>query len=135
MALIGLVASLASPTLFSYWRAAKLSAGAVELQTVLNRGRHEAIRRNDSVCVEHVGARIRLRLSTCGGSVITVPGTDASGWFTLVNDIEVSGNTASVAFTYLGAASVPGQYTVRNRAYTAHTTTVSVGSSGRVTVP
>jgi len=135
VALIGLVATLASPTLFSYWRAAKLSAGAVELQTVLNRGRQEAIRRNDSVCVEHVAPRIRLRLSTCGGSVITLPGTDGNGWFALVNDIEVSGNTANVAFTYLGAASVSGRYTVRNRAYTAQTTTVSVGSSGRVTIP
>lgn len=135
MALTAIVATMASPTLVSYWRAAKLAAGASELQTVLNRGRQEAIRRNDSVCVEQVGLRVRLRLTACGGAVITLPGTDANGWFTLANDIDVTGAAANVTFTYLGAASTAGQYTVMNRTHAGQTTTVTVASSGRVTIP
>jgi prepilin-type N-terminal cleavage/methylation domain-containing protein len=136
VAIIGTLAAVATPALLSYWRASKLGAGAAELQTVLGRGRQEAIRRNDAVCVEHAAGRVRLRLSTCGaGPVITLPGTDGNGWFTLANDVEVAAATASVAFTYLGAASTPGRYTVRDRASTAQTVTVTVAASGRVSIP
>ena len=133
--IISIIVAIGVPTLVSYWRAARLSAGASEVRTLLNVARQEAIRRNDSVCVEYLGLRFRLRQTNCGGTALTLPGTDGNGWFTLANDIEVSGTTANVVFSYLGGVATPGQYTVRDRTGTAQTTTVTVLTSGRVTIP
>lgn len=134
MAMTGLLVALLVPSLVSYWRASTLTAGAQELQAILNSARQLAIRQNTTVCVERSGTRVRFRTGGCGGTIWTGPGTDADGWMHLGNDVEVASNTASVEFNYLGAATTGGTYTVRNP-IDAGTLTVTVAASGRITIP
>lgn len=135
--ILGLAAIVALPSLLSYWRAATLTAGAQELQTVLNSARQLAIRQNTSVCVERSGPRVRFFTNgACAGGVWVGPGTDGSGWIGLANGVEITASPgAPVVFTYLGAATPAGTYTVRNPTNTAQTLTVTVAASGRVTIP
>src|ERR671930_2144930 len=63
MVVVGIVAVLAAiglPTLLSYYRASTLTAGAQELQAILNSGRQLAISRNGWVCVQQAGTRVRF---------------------------------------------------------------------------
>lgn len=134
MAMIGILAVLAAPTLISYWQASSLQAGARELASAVNLGRQLAISRNTTVCVEVTGTNIRLRTGGCGGTIWTGSGTDGAG----VIRISDPGNlnittTANVVFTNLGAASTAGTYTVTNPVNN-QTRTVVVSGSGRVTV-
>lgn len=136
IAIIGLMTAASVPFLLSYWRAATLTAGAQEVQTLLNSARHLAIRQNQSVCVTQGGNnQVRFLVGSCAGAAWVGPGTDTNGWLTLANSVEVSAATANVVFTYLGAASTTGQYTVRNPVDAAQTLTVTVAASGRVTIP
>jgi len=52
VAILGLLAAIGVPYLVSYWQASTLTAGAQELQTILNGARQLAIRNNTSVCVK-----------------------------------------------------------------------------------
>ena len=135
VAIIGLVTAIAMPFFFSYWKSATLKAGAEELATLLNVARQLAIKDNTSFCVarESSGTRIRYEQASCGGTAWTGPGTDSSGWIRLANSVEVSAATASVIFTYLGAASPGGTYTVRNPTDNS-TMSVVVAASGRVSI-
>jgi prepilin-type N-terminal cleavage/methylation domain-containing protein len=141
MVVVGIVAVLAAiglPTLLSYYRASTLTAGAQELQTILNAGRQLAINRNAWVCVEQAGTRVRFRPATaannCTGPPWTGPGTDSGGWMTLTNGVRITAATANVIFNYLGAAAQTGTYTVQNPTNNG-TTTVTVVASGRITIP
>lgn len=138
-AIVGVLAVIASPFLLSYWRASTLESGAREVQTILNTARQLAIKQNTSVQVLNDGTRVQLQFRQVVGGVATWvnsvgPGTDSNGWMTLNNGVQVTGSTANVAFTYLGAASPAGTYTVRNPA-DGRTITVTVATSGRVTIP
>ncbi len=136
MSIIGVMAVLAFPLLMTYWRASTLEAGARELQSVLNDARQLAIKENTNVCVTNDGTRVQLHVGTgnpCGGTAWTGPGTDASGWIRLANSVQVTGSTANVTFTYLGAASPAGTFTVRNPA-DGQTVCVVVATSGRLTI-
>lgn len=135
VAIMGTLMALSLPFFLRYWQSATLKAGAEELATLLNVARQLAIKDNGSVCVvrESSGTRIRYEQASCGGTAWTGPGTDASGWIRLANSVEVSAATASVVFTYLGAASPGGTYTVRNPANSA-TMSVIVAASGRVSI-
>lgn len=136
LAVIGLFSLATTPFLLSYWRAATLTSGAQELQTILNSARQLAIRQNQSICVSRgTNNRVRFLVGGCAGTAWIGTGTDANGWLTLANSVEVSATTADVVFTYLGAASTAGQYTVRNPVNTAQALTVTVAASGRVTIP
>ena len=140
MVVVGIVAVLAAiglPTLLSYYRASTLTAGAQELQAILNTGRQLAIGRNRWVCVEQGGTQVRLRPSTaqdCNGNPWTGAGTDGNGWISLTNGTQVTGAAPSAIFNYLGAAPQVGSYTVRNPMNNT-TTTVTVVASGRITIP
>ena len=59
VAVIGITAALTIPLLVSYWHASTLTAGAQELQAVLNNARQMAIRQNTSVCIERSSNRVR----------------------------------------------------------------------------
>lgn len=135
LAVIGLMVALGAPTLISYWQASTLTAGAQELQAVLNSARQLAIRENTAVCVERSGNQVRFRLGGCAGTIWVGAGTDTNGWMRLSNGIEIVSSTANVVFSFLGAATPAGTYTVRNPANTAQTQTVTVAASGRVTIP
>ena len=133
VAVIGIVSVLATPAFISYSQAARLKGGAQELATILNQGRQLAITRNTTACVVQAGNKVRIRISSCTGTIWTGPGTDGSGWFTLTEDVRVSAATASVIFTHLGTASTAGTYTVLNP-QTNRTLSVIVALSGRITI-
>ena len=77
--------------------------------------------------------QVQFLTGGCAGTVWTGPGTDANGWFTLQNNVQVSSATANVVFNYMGAATTSGVYTVRNP-INSGTMTVTVALSGRVTI-
>lgn len=134
-AIFGVFAVVALPSFLSYWRASTLTAGAQELQALLNGGRQLAIRRNTTVCVEQGGMKVRYRVGGCTGTVWTGAGTDADGWFTMANGVEVTQTTADVVFNHVGAANPAGTYTVRNPVEPGRTLTVTVAASGRISIP
>ena len=133
IAIIAVITAVSMPSFVTYWQAATLKAGAQELATILNRARSVAIAQNGSVCVSQVANRVRLLTGGCAGTVWTGPGTDGNGWFTLQNNVNVSGATGNVVFNYLGAAPAAGTYTVQNPV-TNQTMSVMVARSGRITV-
>jgi len=133
LAAIGIMSAIAIPAFVTYWQAQAIRAGALEVISVLNRGRQLAITNNTTVCVAQNTNRVRLELNVCGAAPVpwTGPGTNGQGWFTLANNTQVI-NNPGVAFTRLGGAAPAGQYTVQvnNRQ-----TTVTVAASGRITSP
>lgn len=133
VAIIGVVSILATPAFISYSQAARLKGGAQELAAILNQARQLAINRNAPMCVRNDGNKIRFRTNSCAGTVWVGSGTDASGWFTLTENMRVSGATADVVFTHLGTASTAGIYTVQNTG-TGRTLRVTVALSGRITI-
>jgi Tfp pilus assembly protein FimT len=134
VAILGLLAAVGVPYLISYWQASTLTAGAQELQTILNGARQLAIRNNTSVCVNQNTTGVQYVTGGCGGTVWKGAGTDTNGWFPLVNSVTITNSTANVIFTYLGAANPAGTYTVKAPS-NAQTLTVTVAGSGRVTIP
>jgi Tfp pilus assembly protein FimT len=133
VAVIGIVSILATPAFISYSQAARLKGGAQELATIINQARQVAITRNTTTCVIQSTNKVQVAVNTCAGTIWTGPGTDASGWFTLTEDVRVSAATANVVFTHLGTASTAGTYTVLNPA-TNRTLHVIVALSGRITI-
>jgi prepilin-type N-terminal cleavage/methylation domain-containing protein len=133
VAIIGVVTVVATPMFLTYTQAAKLKGGAQELATIINQARQLAITRNTTTCVLQGANKVRFAVGTCAGIVWTGAGTDASGWFALPDELQVSAATASVVFTHLGTASTAGTYTVRNPADNK-TLSVVVALSGRVTI-
>jgi Tfp pilus assembly protein FimT len=133
VSVIGIVSVLATPAFLSYSHAARLKGGAQELATIINQARQVAITRNTTSCVLQGGNKVRIRVGGCAGTIWTGAGTDASGWFTLTEDVRVSAATASVVFTHLGTASTAGSYTVLNP-QTNRTLRVTVALSGRITI-
>lgn len=133
VAVIAIITAVGVPYFVSYWRNATIRAGAEELTTVLNGARQLAIAQNRNVCVVRDTTRIRYRFDTCTGTPWTGAGTDASGYITLANQVQVTAATANVIFNYLGAASPGGTYTVQNQT-DGRTLSVIVAASGRITV-
>jgi Tfp pilus assembly protein FimT len=139
--ILGILAVLAAPTLFSYIQTSALQAGARELVTAINLGRQLAIARNTTVCVELTGTNplgeaegIRLRTGGCAGTIWTGPATDSTGLIKVSDPgTLLIRTTANAVFTNLGAASTVGIYTVRNPV-DSKTRTVTVEASGRVSL-
>jgi Tfp pilus assembly protein FimT len=132
VAIIGIIMAVSMPLLLSYWRTSTLKAGAEEMSAILNSARQLAIKENTSVCVTNDGTRVQYHVATCGAAAWTGVGTDGSGNMRLANNVMVSGGT-NVVFTYLGAASTAGTYTVTNPA-DGKTMSVIVATTGRVRI-
>jgi len=75
--------------------------------------------------------RVRYRIGSCAGPIWTGPGTNASGFIRLGNDIQASGD--NVVFTYIGTATTTGTYTVTNPR-DGKTLTVVVTAAGRISI-
>jgi Tfp pilus assembly protein FimT len=133
VAIIGIIMAVSTPVFLSYWRTSTLRAGAEELAAILNSARQLAIKENATVCVRRNGSRVRFHTPACGGAAWTGVGTDSNGDIRLANNVTVSADTADVIFTYLGAASTAGTYTVRNPV-DGRTMSVIVASTGRVRI-
>jgi len=130
LAVIGLLAALAMPSMLGYWRSATISAGAAEMASILNRGRQLAIAQNGSVCVQVTGTSVRYRQVSCAGTIWTGTGTTSAGLVNLSNGLQISGG--SVTFTNAGGASLVDYIVTDPR--TSRTRTVRVLATGRVTV-
>jgi type IV fimbrial biogenesis protein FimT len=134
VAMIGILAVLATPTLISYWRSSTTASGANELATMLNRARQLAIAGNQNYCAELSGTNVRYRQGSsaaCAGGAIWVgTGTRSDGTIPLANNLTVTGGP--VVFTSLGAAALAGTFTVTNP--NGGTRSVVVAASGRVSV-
>ena len=134
IAMIGILAALATPMFMSYWRTSTTSAAAAELASSLNRARQLAIASNQNYCAEVSGTSLRYRSNAtagCGGGATWVgTGTRSDGTMPLANRVTVSGGP--VVFTSLGAAALAGTFTVTNP--NSGTRSVVVSASGRVTV-
>jgi type IV fimbrial biogenesis protein FimT len=139
IAIVGIVAAISIPTLFTYFQASTLKAGSDEVVAALNQARQLAITQNRSVCVEVTGNRYRYRLSSCTGTIWTGPATDANGFFPLSNNLQLVPTPAGVypVFNYLGAATTPATLTVTyvNQSGTpGEALDVVVAASGRIRV-
>ncbi len=139
VAVLGAIAALAVPTLWTYLRTATLRAGAEEAVTVLNGARQLAIRMNTTVCVSNEGTRAQYRVGGCGAAAWTGVGTDANGHIRLANRLQVSG-TNHLCFNYLGAGTTTpapctanGTLTITNPAGGA-TLDVVMATTGRLRI-
>jgi prepilin-type N-terminal cleavage/methylation domain-containing protein len=132
MAIVGILAATSLPWMINYWRSATLKGGAEELAAGLNRGRQLAISQSRNVCVEVVGNRYRYRLNDCVGAPWPGPGTDATGFYGMSNNVGVAANQNPI-FGYLGAANPGATFTVTNPQDGA-TLLVVVAVSGRVRI-
>ena len=133
MAIISIITVVSVPWMITYWRAATLRAGAQELAAGLNRARQVAVTQSRNVCVEVVGNRYRYWLNACGGGTpLSGPGTDGTGFYGMTNNIGVIANQNPV-FGYLGAANPGATFTVTNP-QGGGTLSVVVAASGRVQI-
>ncbi len=137
LATIGILAALGYPYVTTYLQSAQLRAGAEELAAILNGGRQMAIARNTLVCVAVSSNRAVYITGTsaacAGGTTFIGPGTTADGSMALANNMRITGTTANVVFSSLGAATQAGTYTITNPV-NARTITVVVASTGRVRI-
>ncbi|MBI2202416.1 MAG: hypothetical protein HYU41_00965 [Candidatus Rokubacteria bacterium] len=149
VAVIGILMVVGMPTFLTYWRTSTLKAGAQELVSLLNQAKQIAIKENETVCARTdtgtgtYGTKLRYMRGSCAAAstctatgnvspcIWTGAGSDGSGYFTLSNRIEANA-TANVSFSYLGAASPSGSYTVRVIDNPSGTATVTVAGSGRI---
>jgi prepilin-type N-terminal cleavage/methylation domain-containing protein len=139
VAVLGVIAVLTVPTLWTYLRTATLRAGAEEAVTVLNGARQLAIRMNTTVCVSNDGTRAQYRVGGCGAAAWTGVGTDANGHIRLANRLQVSGAN-HLCFNYLGAGTTTpapctanGTLTITNPAGGA-TLNVVMATTGRLRI-
>jgi prepilin-type N-terminal cleavage/methylation domain-containing protein len=130
LAVIGVLATFATPYFLSYYRTAQVRSAASEIAAYLNQGRQLALQRNGNVCVHITGSAMHYHLGGCGGAVWLGPGTDSAGNIPAPESITLA-TTADPVFSYLGAATPAATYTVSRG---AHSLTVTVSASGRVLI-
>jgi Tfp pilus assembly protein FimT len=137
IAVIGVLAALGTPFAMSYLQTAKVKAGAQELATVISGARQLAIARNVNVCVTLQGSsavyRTNVSAACAGGTLFVGTMTKSDGTIPLSNQMAITGTTANVVFSPLGAALTAGTYTVHNP-QGANDRQVVVSASGRIRI-
>ena len=134
VAVIGILAVLATPFFLTYLRNAAVEGAAREVATMLNQARQIAIARNQNVCVRAAATTMRYELGGCGtANYYRGAGTDGNGWMRLTDNVSLT-TTADPVFTSLGAAAPAATYTVTHSQYPTITMTVTVAGSGRVRI-
>jgi Tfp pilus assembly protein FimT len=137
IAVIGVLAALGTPFAMSYLQTAKVKAGAQELATVISGARQLAIARNVNVCVTLQGSsavyRTNVSAACAGGTLFVGTMTKSDGTIPLSNEMAITGTTANVVFSPLGAALTAGTYTVHNP-QGANDRQVVVSASGRIRI-
>ena len=136
-AIIGILTALATPFFVRYTQNAALNGAARELATIINGARQLAIARSTNVCVSLVSSQAVYKTGTsnscAGGTTYLGANTRSDGTMPLDNSMTITGTTASVVFSSLGAAVTAGTYTVHNPT-SGSNVTVIVSAAGRVTV-
>lgn len=126
--------TFAMPSFLNYLRSARVRAGAQSVSAYLNQGRQLAIKTNGPVCVTNTTTTMQFRTLNCVGTLINVPGLTGSGSNIRLPDNVTVTNNPNVIFGQLGNASPAGAYTVRDTP-SGRTLTVTVNTSGRITIP
>ena len=132
LAIIGILAVLATPMFITYYQGARMRVAAEEVVAFLNHGRQLAIKENRGVRVCTTVTAIQFRLDTCAGTPLIGLGSDAAGNVKIPDGVTLT-TTAEPLFSYLGAASPAAIYTITNT-QTGSTLRVFVSTSGRITV-
>jgi prepilin-type N-terminal cleavage/methylation domain-containing protein len=132
VAIMGILAVLATPMFLRYYQAAEARAAAQGIVSYLNQARQLAIMQNRSICVHIDPTTMHYHQGSCAGPQWVAPGTDASGDIKLLEGITLTRNQDPV-FTYLGAASQGATYTLTHTKSGIQMTVV-VSNSGRVSV-
>ena len=134
IAVIGIMALIAIPLVLAYLPAATVNETAREVQSGLNQARLRAITTRQSICVQLLANGFRLRQTDCAGVAWVGADTDPTGLFrpsnTLDNTVTLAG--AGPTFTQFGTANQVVVIRVTGR---GRTQTVTVGLTGRVTIP
>ena len=106
-----------------------------DVRTLLNQARQLAIDQKDFVCVQVPSpTQVSFYLNpTCSGTPWIGPNTDSAGNVNLQPGFTLS-VTANPVFDYLGRALPAATFTTTNST-TGSTVTVSVSTSGRVSIP
>jgi len=134
LAIMGILAVLATPMFLTYYQGARLRVAAEEVATFLNHGRQLGINENVGVCVQITATAMYYRIGgDCTGAPWVGPGTDAAGNVSVPQGVTLTATADRTVFTYLGAASAVATYTVTNT-QTAATLRVFVSGSGRVSI-
>jgi prepilin-type N-terminal cleavage/methylation domain-containing protein len=131
----GVLISVTVPMVLSYYHNAQNTTGAQQIRTLLNQARQIAMDQRTFVCVQ-VSAPTQMSFyvnTACTGAPWHGSITDAVGNITLQPGFTVSAS-ANPVFDYLGGALPQATYTVTNTT-TGSTLTVSVATSGRITIP
>ena len=132
VAIIGILAVLATPMFVRYHQGAQLQLAAEEVAAFLNQGRQLAIMQSAPICVHIASTSMHYHLGSCGGATWLGPGTDSSGNIPVPTGITMT-TTADPTFTYLGAASPGATYTITHT-QSSTSVHVAVAASGRVSI-
>jgi type II secretory pathway pseudopilin PulG len=135
LAVCGVVIGVGMPLVLSYYHNAQNTTGAQQIRTLLNQARQMALDQKAFVCVQiPTPTQMAFYLnSTCTGTPWVGSITDGAGNIPLLPGFTVSAS-ASPVFDYLGRALPAMTYTVTNTT-TGSSLTVSVATSGRITIP
>jgi type II secretory pathway pseudopilin PulG len=131
----GVLMAVSIPLALSYHQGAKVTAGAQHVRSLLNQARQLAMDQKGFVCVQ-VPSPTQVSFypnSICSGTPWTGPITDPAGNVNLQPGFTLTAY-ASPVFDYLGRALPAATYTITNST-TGSTVTVSVSSSGRISIP
>ena len=135
IAACGILVGVSIPLFLTYHQSAQVTTGAQHVRTLLNQARHLAMDQTGFVCVQ-VPSPTQVSFypnATCSGTPRTGSITDSAGNVNLQPGFTLS-TTANPVFDYLGRALPAATYTVTNST-TGSTVTVSVSTSGRVSIP
>jgi len=136
IAIIAVTIGVSIPTLWTYYRSAKLRGGAEQTVSLLNGARQLAIRLNTTVCVTVDTTGMQYHVGTCSAAAYTGAGTDSSGYMTLDSGLSLSG-TNNLCFSYLGAGATTPAPCASNGTLTitraqGGTINVTMATTGRV---
>ena len=131
----GILVGVSIPLFLTYHQSAQVAAGAQHVRVLLNQARQLAMDQKGFVCVQ-VPSPTQVSFysnATCSGTPWTGPITDSAGNVNLQPGFTLSA-TANPVFDYLGRALTTATYTITNST-TGSIVTVSVSTSGRVSIP
>jgi prepilin-type N-terminal cleavage/methylation domain-containing protein len=131
----GILLVVSIPLFLTYHQSARVTAGAQHVRTLLNQARQLAMDQKGFVCVQ-VPSPTQVSFypnATCSGTPWTGPITDSAGNVNLEPGFTLSA-TANPVFDYLGRVLPATTFTITNST-TGSTVTISVATSGRVSIP
>ena len=133
VAIIGILIAISVPFLVTYMQAATLKGNAETVAAWLNQGRQLAIRGNQNICADIDGAGMHYHIANCAGTVWVGTGTTAAGYVPFPAGVTMSVGAPAI-FNYLGAATPAATYTITHTT-SGRTITVTVSSTGRISIP